>query len=64
MIGKKAFIYPTIKTALTCHFIPQNSLEKSKRAINDVSLTEKKVYKAYAVYKPQRAADRAPAGYL
>jgi hypothetical protein len=40
------------------------SLEKSKRAFNDVSLTEKKVYKAYAVYKPKRAVDRAPAGYL
>jgi hypothetical protein len=42
----------------------QNSLEKSKQAVENVSLTEKKVSKAYAVCKPQRAVDRAPAGYL
>jgi len=41
LIGKVSFIHPTINTALSCHLVFHNSLEKSKRAVDSVNLTKK-----------------------
>ena len=40
-IGKVSIIHPTINTALSCHLVFHNSLEKSKRAVDSVNLTKK-----------------------
>jgi hypothetical protein len=43
LIGKKTSIHSLFNATFTCHFVFQDSIEKSKRAIGNVSLTEKKV---------------------
>ncbi len=41
MIGQVSFIRLALNTSLTCHLVFYNNLEKSKRAVDSVSLTEK-----------------------